>query len=260
MAERDGTTAAGLVQPDNRFDLGEAFLLRQEQLLATLGVGRTVGGHPLAIGDDSELNWRGMLDSILPTRYRVSKGFAVDADGRRSEQIDLLIHDRHFCPVLVDVGDYLFVPAEAVFAALEVKQEMNRETISYAAAKVASVRALRRTSAPIIHAGGQFEPKKPQPIVGGVLSMDSGWSPPMGDAFERVLDDVGGDGRVDLGCALRGGAFERRLPDGVLVRSNTEGHLIFFVIRLLKRLQGMASPPAIDYDEYAEALRPGSGD
>jgi len=37
-------------------------------------------------------------------------------DGARSEQIDLLIYDRHFSPVLLDVGDYLFVPAEAVFA------------------------------------------------------------------------------------------------------------------------------------------------
>lgn len=30
----------------------------------------------------------------------------------------------------------------------------------------------------------------------------------------------------------------------------------FFVVRLLRRLQKMASPPAIEYDEYARALGP----
>jgi hypothetical protein len=253
MAEPDGTSAVDLVQPDNRFDLHEAFLLRQEQLLATLGVGRSVGSHSVAIGDDSELNWRGMLQSIMPTRYCVSKGFAIDPDGKRSDQIDLLIYDHHFSPVLLDVGDYLFVPAEAVFAALEVKQTMDRGTIEYAAGKVASVRKLRRTSAPVPYVEGEYKSKELRPIIGGLLTMDSGWEPSLGDSFEKALNDFGGDGSLDLGCALRGGSFE--VEKESIERSDAEGALIFFVVRLLKRLQKMASPPAIDYDEYAAALK-----
>lgn len=214
MAEPDGATGADLVQPDNRFDLSEAFLLRQEQLLATLGVGRSVGDHPVAIGDDSELNWRGMLESILPTRYRVSKGFAVDSDGNRSEQIDLLIYDRHFSPVLLDVGEYLFVPAESVFAALEVKQKMERGTVHYASEKVASVRGLRRTSAPVPYVEGKYKPKDLHRIIGGLLTMDSDWKPPLGNSFEKALADFGGDGSLDMGCALRDGAFEISDEDG----------------------------------------------
>lgn len=252
--EPDGITAADLVQPDKRFDMREAFLLRQEQLFATLGVGRTAGAHPLAIGDDSELNWRGMLESILPTRYRVSKGFAIDADGRRSEQIDLLIYDRHFSPVLLDVGDYLFVPAEAVFGALEVKQELARDTIEYAAGKVASVRKLRRTSAPIPYVEGEYRPKPLHHILGGLLTMNSGWNPPLGAPLEQALEDFGGDGRLDLGCALRGGAFATRDSKADLVRSDAETALIFFVLRLLHRLQKIASPPAIEYDAYSAII------
>ena len=254
MAEPDGTTAADLVQPDNRFDLREAFLLRQEQLLATLGVGRSVGSHPVAIGDDSELNWKGMLESILPTRYRVSKGFAIDADGGRSGQIDLLIYDRHFSPVLLDVGDYLFVPAEAVFAALEVKQTMDRGTVEYAAEKVASVRSLRRTSAPVPYVEGKYKPKELHRIIGGLLTMDSGWNPPLGEPLEKALQDFGGDGSLDMGCALRAGSFEADEDGGSMTRCGTDEALIFFVVRLLRRLQRMASPPAIEYDEYARAL------
>jgi len=258
MAEPDGATAADLVQPDNRFDLREAFLLRQEQLLATLGVGRSAGGHPLAIGDDSELNWRGMLESILPTRYRVSRGFAIDADGKRSDQIDMLIYDRHFSPVLLDVGDYLFVPAEAVFAALEVKQQMNRNTIEYASDKVASVRSLRRTSSPVPYVEGTYEPKPLQRIIGGLLSMDSGWSPPLGDPLKRALEDFAGDGSLDMGCVLRDGSFEVGEESQSLTRSQAEEALIFFVISLLRRLQRMASPPAIEYAEYSRVLDPKS--
>lgn len=256
MTGPDDVTAAELAQRDNsRFDVREAFLLRQEQLLATLGVGRTVGAHPVTVGDDSELNWRGMLESILPTRYRVSKGFAIDANGHRSEQIDLLVYDRHFSPVLLDIGDYLFVPAEAVFAALEVKQTMDRNNIEYAAKKVASVRGLSRTSAPIPYVAGEYRAKPLHHIIGGLLTMDSGWNPPLGEPLERALRDFGGDQGLDLGCALRSGAFETGVGDE-LVRAGSETALIFFVLRLLQRLQKLASPPAIDYDVYAAALRP----
>jgi hypothetical protein len=252
-----GTTAADLVQPNNKFDLHVAFLLRQEQLLATLGVGGSVGSHPLAIGDDSELNWKGMLESILPTRYRVSKGFAIDADGGRSEQIDLLIYDRHFSPVLLDIGDYLFVPAEAVFAALEVKQTLERGTIEYAAGKVGSVRRLRRTSAPVYYVEGKYKPKPLERIIGGLLAMESDWNPALGEPLEKALTDFGGEeSGIDIGCALRDGAFEVSAVDGSLTRSEQDGALIFFVVHLLWRLQKMASPPAIEYEQYERALDP----
>jgi hypothetical protein len=254
MAEADGPTAAALVQPDNRFDLHEAFVLRQEQLLATLGVGRSVGAHPLAIGDDSELNWRGMLESILPTRYRISRGFAVDADGKRSGQIDLLIYDRHFSPVLLDVGDYLFVPAESVFAALEVKQQMDRDSLKYATDKVASVRRLRMTSAPVPYVEGKYAPKPLHRPIGGLLTMDSGWNPPLGEAFGKALKEFAGAGSLDMGCALRGGSFAVDEGNGSVAQSSEDGALIFFVVRLLRHLQKIGSPPAIDYDEYARVL------
>lgn len=235
------------------FDLRNAFLLRQEQLLATLGLGRSVGSHPVVIGDDSELNWRGMLEAILPTRYRVSKGLVVDAKGCRSEQIDLLIYDRHFSPILLDVGDYVFVPAEAVYAAFEVKQEMTRDTILYAAKKMASLRKLERTSAPVPFVTGPIGPKPLHDILGGLLAMDTPWKPPFGEPFQRALEDAAADAPISLGCALRSGAFEID-PSGASTTAEADTTLIFFVLRLLKRLQKMASVPAIDYDKYAQVL------
>jgi uncharacterized protein DUF6602 len=247
-----------LVLPDRRFDLRAAFLLRQQQLLATLGFGRGAGGHPVAVGDSSELNWRGMLESILPARYRVSKAFVVDADGNRSDQIDLLIYDRHFSPVLIDVGEFLYVPAEAAYAAIEVKQETNRETITYAGGKVASVRELRRTSAPVPYAAGTYEAREPAQILGGLVSMDCGWSVGLAGHLRHALASLPTGAGLDLGCALQAGSYEVAREGGDEPNiSHGDTALIFFVLSLLKRLQSMATVPAIVFDDYASVL---SGD
>lgn len=242
-----------LASPGPSFDIRDAFGLRQTQLLATLGLGRSIGGHPVAIGDSSELNWRGMLETILPTRYRVSKAFAVDARGSKSEQIDLLIYDRHFSPVLVDVGEYPFVPAEAVYAVLEIKQDVDSDSVDYASRKVASVRRLHRTSASIYHAGGTFEPRAPQRIIGGLLASSSSWKAPLPVAVRPALDAQSGEGSLDLICALSAGTVEVRDPEG-MCSTGPESSLIFFVLRLLHRLQQLASVPAIDYAEYSRVL------
>lgn len=252
MAEAERGTAADLAGATRGFDLGQTFMLRQEQLLATLGVGRSVGVHPVAVGDDTELNWKGMLESILPVRYRVGKGFAVDADGGRSEQVDLLVYDRHFSPVLLDVGEYVFVPAEAVYAVLEVRQELSKQTIVYAGGKVESVRRLRRTSAPVPYVEGEYKPKELHPILGGLLTMESAWTPPLGDPLGRALQEA--PTTLDLGCALRHGSFEALAGTESLVKSASDSALIFFVLTLLKRLQSLASVPAIVYEEYSRAL------
>jgi hypothetical protein len=156
--------------------------------------------------------------------------------------------------VLLDVGDYLFVPVEAVFAAIEVRQEMSRDNIRYASEKVASVRTLRRTSAPVPYVEGKYKAKDLElhRIIGGLLTMDSEWKPPLGESFEKALGDFGGEGSLEIGCALRDGGFE--VDDGQITRSGMDEALIFFVVRLLMRLQKMASPPAIEYDQYERAL------
>ncbi len=254
MPEEAPESISELVKPGRKLDLRGAFLMRQEQLLATLGVGRGAGGHPVVVGDDSELNWKGMLQSILPYRYQVSKAIVIDADGERSEQIDLLIHDRFFSPVFLEIGEYQFVPAESAYAAFEIKQTIDRTAIRYASGKVTSVRRLRRTSAPVPYVEGAYRPKEPQRILGGLLAMNTGWKVPLGPPLERALGALPGDGTLDILCALRGGSVEVDPHDGTLARSGTDTALMFFVLRLLKRLQQMASVSAIVYDDYAEAL------
>jgi len=149
-----------------------------------------------------------MLEEFLPRRYGVAQAFVVDSEGHQSEQIDVVIHDRHFSPLLFEVGNACFIPAESVYAAFEVKQQLDKGNVDYAADKIATVRALHRTTAPVPHAGGMYDPITPRRIIGGVLTRRSEWDPPFGKPFGACLRDLGArDGErmlwgLDIGCAV----------------------------------------------------------
>ena len=79
----------------------------------------------------------------------------------------------------------------------------------------------------------------------------------MGDAFESALRGADKEARVDLGCAPCDRGFEVVYAENgepQVSRSGAESSLIFFFLRLLHRLQQMATVPAIDYVEYSSLL------
>jgi hypothetical protein len=232
------------------FDLNDAFLKQQEALRSSLGLG-DISAHGGTKGDDTELKWLGMLEAMLPKRYGVSKAFVVDSRGACSQQIDVVVHDRHFSPLLFEVGGSRYIPAESVYAAFEVKQGLDKSNLEYAGEKIATVRRLHRTTAPVPHAGGVYDPVTLRRIIGGVLTRRSDWNPPFGQPFEKCLTSIG---EIDIGCAVEHGGFvTKRDEDGNVVsveHSDANTALIYFVMRLLRQLQTVGSAPAIDYDQY----------
>jgi hypothetical protein len=58
--------------------------------------------------------------------------------------------------------------------------------------------------------------------------------------------------RLDLGCALRHGAFE--VSDSSIHFSQPDEALICFFLSFLRRLQQLGTAPAIDLAEYSRAL------
>jgi hypothetical protein len=91
---------------------------------------RRVSTHPGAKEDSAQLNWKAMLDDHLPSRYRVAKGFVIDSHGGVSDEIDLVVYDRQYSPLLFNRDGILYVPAESVYAVLEVKQQLDKGTWS----------------------------------------------------------------------------------------------------------------------------------
>jgi hypothetical protein len=241
----------------NDFDLREAFLAKQNALTAALNV--TVGftPHGTTIGDASEANWVAMLRELLPGRYGVGPIFAVDARGRQSQQIDVGIYDRQYAPLWFETpGGVLVIPAESVYAAFEVKPEINKTYLDYAGEKVASVRALHRTSAEVRHAGGVYPPQDPatKPILGGILGVRSGWTSMEGRAAVRALAGLSASRRVDVGIALDALSFDNDPRESRISYSPPGMQLIYFALRLFARLQGVGTALAVDIGEYQRSI------
>jgi hypothetical protein len=239
-------------------DLKALLLGKEKMLAAKLGVTRATIEHAGEMGSASEADWCAALSEFLPTRYQVSKAFVIDSTGGTSDQIDVVIHDRHFCPLFFEsAAGARYIPVESVFAVLEAKQSMTRAHVDYAAAKIASVRGLSRTSGAIVDRGRRRDPREPFHILGGIITLASGWTPPFGNSFHDALDAHRADQyeRLDLGCALKHGAFEV-LPDaGAVEIGEGAGALMFFLTRLFQRLQSIGSPMAIDLREYSRSLQ-----
>jgi hypothetical protein len=234
-----------------RIDLAQIFLRVQNEMLACLAVGEAFE-HPSACDSASEQRWIALFNRYLPQRYRASPVFIVDADGRRSRQIDVAIYDNLYSPLIFPHESGLHLAAESVYVVFEVKLSLTRQWIRDAGSKAATVRSLRRTSVPILSAGGRRAPIRPRQILAGILAMESIW----GGSFQRIVNDTVArqppDERLDLGCALRHGAFEWT---GRRARfSSPEESLIFFVVRLMERLRAMGTAPAADLMEYGRAL------
>lgn len=236
--------------------LQKLFVALQEQLEANLQIGQKALTHPVAKGDSTELDWVNALKDHLPQRYKVSKAFVIDSNGKKSDQIDMVIYDWQYTPLLYNKNDQVFIPAESVYAVFEVKPTLNRNNVLYAGNKVASVRKLHRTSTAITYAAGKYEPKPLFPIIGGILAYNSAWNPGIGKTLVNILKKLDENSRLDLGCVVTTGAFDIKYnPDKIeITNSTSKMALASFMFHLLAKLQSLATVSAIDYKAYNKWL------
>ena len=231
--------------------LRDAFVGVQEELALKIRRAAQSIGHAGTQGSVNEDHWIEVFRAYLPDRYKVETGFVIDSAGGRSDQIDIIIFDRHFTPTLLDQQRHRYIPAEAVYAVFESKPHFDKSYLEYAGQKAASVRKLLRTSVPIAHAGGVFPAKPLFPLVAGLVAPRSSWADGLGATFQKNLP-ADADELLDCGCALDDGAFDTF--DGLLTVCPSEGALIRFLFRLLSKLQSLGSVPAIDWSAYAAVI------
>lgn len=227
----------------------------QNQMEAKLTFNRRSIDHPTTKGTATELEWTEMLATYLPKRYCAESAFVVDAGGRISDQIDIVVFDRQYSPFILKQNGVAYIPAESVYAVIEVKQDLSPANISYAQKKAASVRRLRRTSVTIPHAGGEYPAKKPARIIAGIVTLDGTLSP----MSKRRLESATDSNLLNLGCSLRGKTrfdlpglhpFKKSVRPQQVVTRNDDNSLVDFVMTLGRELQRVGTVPAIDIDAY----------
>ena len=267
----------------NKTNLKQVFLDMQVEMIAYLKKHDNIN-HAPSKGGATEGGWLKWFRKYLPSRYKVDSAFIIDCDGKTSDQMDIVIYDTHFCPCF-DIDEVKYISAESVYAVFEVKQELNAEEVKYAANKIKSVRSLRRTSAPIVHAGGEHPPKALHRIIGGLLTRKSEWKKVnIAKNLENWVKTPECFGQLDTVCCLDSGTYflnyhmkewlkpltpeevEQAFIDGfvkgkkererqVEIKKNSDNEiLIHFFLGLLLKLQRIGTVPAMRLDLYANAI------
>lgn len=211
-------------------------------------------GHAGTKGDASEQVWLNLFKVYLPSRYNAEKAHVVDSKGNFSDQLDVVIFDRQYSPFIFNFEKQFVIPAESVYAVFEAKQLVNAEHLKYAQDKVRSVRRLHRTSLPIPYADGIYPAKPLIPILGGILTFESGWKPPLGSPLRTALENGEGDRRLDLGCVAAHGHF--RFDNGTAKYAIENGGkpATAFLFDLISHLQYSGTVPMIDIQAYGQWL------
>lgn len=234
--------------------LQRAFASEQECLMAKLRSSDRI----VHDGDRGEVNEQYFIDVLrhyLPNRYTVHKASILDSEGHISDSIDVVVHDRQYTPTLLDSESHRYVPAEAVYAVFECKPAMNKHYLEYAGKKAESVRRLKQTSVPIVHAGATpYPPKAPIKMIAGILATEVEWKDGLGDSFRTCHAEQAGLQRLDCGLAVDGHSFDTFADGGAYTFCASENALVFFLFRLLNQLQSLGTVPAIDWNAYASRL------
>ena len=211
-------------------------------------------GHPVTKGDASETIWLELLQTYLPKRYQAATAHVVDSKGVFSDQIDVVVFDRQYSPFIFQYQGQTIIPAESVYAVFEAKQAINAGQVGYAQNKVASVRRLHRTSLPIPYAKGTYPPKPLIPILGGILTFESDWSPTFGKPLSNALTGGNAEGRLDLGCIAAHGYFSLNRETNVYETFPGGKPATAFLFKLISELQFSGTVPMIDVQAYAQWL------
>jgi hypothetical protein len=225
-----------------------------EDIQHRLATARKSFNHPDAKGDASETVWISLLETYLPKRYQAAKAHVVDSNGNFSQHIDVVVFDRQYSPFIFHYEDQMIVPAESVYAIFEAKQTANAAHVAYAQEKVASVRRLHRTSLPIPYAKGTYPAKPLIPILGGLLTFESDWTPALGPSFESALRSNVGDGRLDVGCIASRGHFFFNHSTSAFTFINENKPATAFLFKLISQLQFSGTVPMIDIEAYSQWL------
>ncbi len=250
----------------DKVDIKMLFDKKQEEMLAKFNLSSLLG-HPVSKGDATEAEWKNWFTSFFPDRYKAENAFVIDCKGNRSDQIDIVIYDKHFSPTIFEYNDEKYIPAESVYGVFEVKQTLSKEHIQYASNKIESVKSLLRTSAPINTINGFMKGRTAAPIIGGLLTLKSDWKTENieKNIYEHIGEIVKNKNQnIDFICCLSSysAAIKVKLnesvffgekiimPDFEITNNGSNSPLIFTYFKLLRMLQDMGNAPAIEYGQY----------
>lgn len=122
------------------FELAKKFSARLEDIKAD---------YNFELGDEFEIAICEILRSFLPTEYGICRGFVVDSKGEKAGD-DIIIYDQLHFPTLRsnkkdDYSRKENIPIEAVYAYIEAKHTLIKESFEKSVLQIAKVKKLCQT-------------------------------------------------------------------------------------------------------------------
>lgn len=205
--------------------------------------------HPVAKGEHCEGAWIDFFRSFLPSKYSVDKGFVFDAKEAVSDQIDVIIYDSLYAPLIfgTDAGEK-FITAESVYAVFESKPKIDKRNLEYTNSKIHSVVSQSRSSRGMIIGGNKTQPRELTDIIGGILAVDA-------IKTETLKAYLANYPYINIGCAIKKTSFicyreGNKLKD-VEFSNKNESILAFFYI-VLDSLYQLGTVAGLDIRNYAD--------
>src|SRR5262249_40886048 len=88
----------------SRIAIKDLFTGLQKQMESRFETARKSILHDPTKGSAAEKNWLAFFNDYLPHSYKADSSFLVDYRGELSEQIDIVIYDRHLLAAAVSSG------------------------------------------------------------------------------------------------------------------------------------------------------------
>jgi hypothetical protein len=195
-----------------------------QRLRAEVDVFSRLVTHHGERGRANELALARVLERLLPRRFEVGTGLAIDSHGAVSKQNDIVLAERSDEPAVLAQTTELLHPIETVLACIEVKTQLQSAHIEEALAQKQALLALTPARS---HPDGSRHP------LFAMLAFQSAVRPAQ---ISDLLAEGAPADRPDLLCVLRPGilAAERNL----ISRDSSETHSVGLVLLAEQNEQG----------------------
>jgi len=200
--------------------------------------------HPGLKGDAYEEVVRTFLRQYLPKNLDITQGMVVDSEGKQSRQLDVIVCDMARTPIFFQSGHTRVIPAECVYAVIEIKAFLDKTELEKSYQNMRSIKTLSKkayfnSSGPIINKNNLYGQEwEHWPTHFFVFAYDS-------NSLESVKENLNSlqladpvHQRIDTICVLDKGVILNRSSEGYfqalptinsqLVYSDTKNSLLLF--------------------------------
>ena len=209
-------------------------------------------------GDERAEALAQFLRQHLPQNFSIGKGEAIDYLDTRTGQLDLVIYDSASAAPLVSSGENLLLPAEALYAVIEVKSVLTQvelDSCALAAKKIRDLKPYKRKFPPTPTKGEAPSDCYRCPYIVFAFTSnlsDDGWAQ---KEFDRVKKSVHGVGLeedlFDRVIVLDKGLLRPQIA-AARIRDEENGIFLDFYIHLMNYLmKERRRRPPIDMQAYA---------